>query len=551
MTFNRISILIAFSLLAISSIAQSFDNAFQDVEIISWEHNTKDHEFSPILIERGLVYVFFKQSSRKDKPNRGEQEFDIRIVENNAEESTLFSTSIQSDLIEGPFAFAQDKMYLTRSNHSNSKTKDGAVKLKLYESVLDDGSWSSPKRIDFLAGDFNFYHPTLSSNGDMMIFASDMSDGFGKLDLYVSYKLNDVWSRPYNLGPEINTPGNDCFPFFFQDQMLYYSSDGESVNGDLDIYQVPFTKEEFRGVLKLPVPINGERDDFGLSVSSDGKQVWFSSNRPGKGKDDLYYFNLDAALSHNVPKADINFSIQLIDEEDQSPLAFSEILIAPIDLEAMDLSEYNELEVLKKALDPDLSTFKIRTDQKGEQIFAVDPSSKLLLRINIPGYKESRFVYDPLKDSPEWIISMTPLNPKKKIVEVKIQKPKELIIPTAKGSKVIFDNIYYEYNSAVIKNEAAGELDALFKIMIANPLMKIQLTSHSDSRGEEGYNLKLSQQRATSAKQYLIDRGIEAKRIRAVGVGESEIRNHCLDGVSCSESEHKYNRRTELEVLDN
>ncbi len=551
---NKATSLIFFVMVALFANAQNQDTVWQHVKIQPWLFNTSDHEFSPVLTDQGLVYVSFKQKSKKDKPNRGEQQFDIRLVKNESEQSVLFSESIQSDFIEGPFAFNQNKMYLTRSNISQSKknvSQDRTIKMKLFETENIDGVWSQPQRIEFLAGDFNFCHPTLNTRGDMMIFASDMTGGFGGMDLYVSYKLNDVWSRPYNLGPEINTSGNDCFPFFYNDQMLFFSSDGETLGGDLNIYQVPFLQDEFRGVRKLPAPINSERDDFSLSVSKDGKQIWFSSNRPGKGKDDLFYIDLIESLEYDVPKEDINFSIQLIDEIDQSPIPFSEISISPLDLALIDLDEYDEQEVLKRALDPDLMSFKIKTDKKGEQIFSVDPETKLIIRIAIPDYKESRFVYDPQNDSPEWVISLTPLDNNKKTSVTESVEPKKLVIPTAKGSKVIFDNIYYEYNSAVIKKEAAGELDALYDSLIANPLMKIQLTSHSDSRGEDLYNLKLSQQRANSAKQYLVDRGISAKRIRAVGVGESEIRNHCSNGITCSDMEHKFNRRTELEVLDN
>ena len=116
------------------------------------------------------------------------------------------------------------------------------------------------------------------------------------------------------------------------------------------------------------------------------------------------------------------------------------------------------------------------------------------------------------------------------------------------GSVIVLENIYYDFNKSAIRTGAARELDALATLMKQFPSMEIEMVAHTDSRGSEEYNLKLSLKRAESAKRYLVSQGIEAKRIRALGYGESKLRNDCADGVNCSEEEHQYNRRTEVRV---
>jgi len=521
------------------------------------EFNSKNHEFSPAFVEEGIAYVSFKQKNKKDKPNRGERTFDIMLV-SEENEPAIFSKEINGDFVEGPFSIHEEKIYLTRSNvtkRSKRVSQDNSLKMKVFMSEYNGTEWNEPEVIIFPSGDFNYCHPSVNGDGTVMILASDMTGGFGKMDLYISYYRDEAWSRPQNLGPEINTTGNDWFPFFNNDQHLFFASDGWSQNGDLDIYQVPYDNNMFKGVIKLPEPINGPYDDFGLVLDASGENILFSSSRPGKGKDDIYSISLKETINKELTPKTFPFSIQLIDEITEEVLPKKEIQIVPINLADFNLEEYDESIILNKIREVNTMSFNIKTDMDGSQLFNVDSQTKYALLIKIPGYKESRFLYDPSMGNHEWIISMTPLGIKK-IEEKKIvtappkKETKKIIIPTTKGSKVIFENIYYEYNSAIIKDDQAKELDALFKALKENPNMRIQLIAHSDSRGKDDYNLKLSEQRALSAKAYLIKRGISDSRIESKGLGEAQIRNHCLNGVSCSDIEHRFNRRTEVRILD-
>ncbi len=522
--------------------------------------NSKNYEFSPVRYNDGIAYVMFEKSSKKDNPTRGEQKFDVLYIEEGGD-PILFSETINSDYIEGPFCFAANTMFLTKSNMSNNKRKysqDNSLKLKIFTSIYVDGLWSIPERLDFPAGDHNFCHPAVSQDGKVMIFASDMPGGYGKMDLYVMYKSGDSWTRPENLGPEINTDKNDWFPYFHNDQFLYFATDGRKASDDLDIYEAELRGELFVNLKKLDTPINSDFDDFGLSIDKEGQHLLFSSSRPGRGKDDIYEMKFNQSINKISVPENLTFSVTLIDNLTQQVLAGKELKLIPIDLEDYDLAEYNQEVILQNCRDVNATAFSIKTDQKGAQRFFVQTDTKYVLVVDDPEYKESRFFYDPLENDQEWTIGLEPLKKSKPVVSTRPQTIKEqtkvepsIIIPTTKGSKIVFDNIFYEYNSAVIQSGAAEELDALYNTMLTMPSLKVELIAHTDSRGEDNYNLKLSKQRAKSAKSYLMVKGISSDRIMTQGLGETQIRNHCYNGVTCTDLDHQFNRRTEVKILEN
>lgn len=542
------------------SFGQITDALQAENKVTRVPYSSVDFDFSPVRYNDGIAFVKFKKSSKKDQPTRGEQAFDILFVGNGGS-PVLFSETINSDFVEGPFCFAANTMYLTKSNMVNNKqrySQDNSLKLKIFTSKNVNGEWSQPERLNFPSGDYNFCHPTVSQDGKVMIFASDMPGGFGKMDLYVSYKAGDAWTRPDNLGPEINTEKNDWFPYFHNDQFLYFATDGRKESNDLDIYEAELVRELFVNIKKLDTPINSDFDDFGLSIDTEGQHILFSSSRPGKGKDDIYEMKLNQSINKISVPENLIFSVSLIDNKTNKALPGKELKLIPVNLEDYDLAEYNRQVILESCRDVNATAFSIKTNKIGEQSFSVETSTKYVLVIDNPGYKESRFFYDPLEDDQEWTIGLEPIQTSAPVVVNKkitsspepVTKPK-IIIPTTKGSKIIFENIFYEYNSAVIQKGAAEELDALYNTMLSIPNLKIELIAHTDSRGDDSYNLNLSKERARSAKSYLMVKGISGERILTKGVGETQIRNHCYNGVTCTDLDHQFNRRTEVKILEN
>ena len=554
-------ILLFLVFIATSGAAQITDELLSNHAITRVSYSSVDFDFSPVRYDDGIAYVKFLKSSNKDQPTRGEQAFDILFVKDGGS-PVLFSEVINSDYVEGPFCFAANTMYLTKSNMVNNKQKyslDNSLKLKIFTSKNVNGEWSSPQRLNFPAGDYNYCHPTVSQDGKVMIFASDMPGGYGKMDLYVSYKAGDAWTRPDNLGPEINTDKNDWFPYFHNDQFLYFATDGRKESKDLDIYEAELVRELFVNIRKLDTPINSDFDDFGLSIDVEGEHLLFSSSRPGKGKDDIYEMKFNQSINKiSIPK-NLIFSVSLMDNQTSKPLIGKELKLIPVDLEDYDLAEYNREIILKNCRNVNATAFSIKTDKNGKQHFSVETDTKYVLVIDNPGYKESRFFYDPLEDDQEWTVGLEPTfkskptRVTKKAVKTIPEKPTEptIIIPTDKGSKIIFENIFYEYNSAVIQKGAAKELDALYTTMLSMPSLKVELIAHTDSRGDANYNLNLSTDRARSAKNYLMIKGISSERILVKGMGETQIRNHCYNGVTCTDLDHQFNRRTEVKILEN
>ena len=178
----------------------------------------------------------------------------------------------------------------------------------------------------------------------------------------------------------------------------------------------------------------------------------------------------------------------------------------------------------------------------------VPNDKKYLIRCHSEGFEDAYTLFDPKTDDASINIVLNPLPPK--VIKPKVDTIDNVYIPTEVGEVVVFENIYYDRNSDEIKEGAAKELDALAKAMIKNLDMKVELAAHTDCRGENKYNQDLSIKRATSAKNYLVEKGINQNRIRAIGFGESQIRNHCIDGVRCTEDEHQYNRRTEVTIIE-
>jgi WD40-like Beta Propeller Repeat len=294
-----------FSLILILAI--SFDMNAQGILIVNEaEINTSFQEYSPAFYQGGLVFITSNPSVAKVKQsdnNTGKGTTSIFLAKPTDSTGLLgkpipFAESLTTSFYDGPLCFSGDgsMVYFTRSNLKNNKpvkAKDGLVKLKIYSAKLIGEKWGNIVELPFNNKEYDFTHPSVSPDGRRLYFASNRPGGFGGMDLYVATLIDGKWSEPVNLGPKINTPKDEVFPFIHADGKVYYSSNGKARNiGGLDIY---FTAKTDTGWLVphlLPEPINSRSDDFGLIMSADKRFGYFSSNRAsGKGDDDIYLFN--------------------------------------------------------------------------------------------------------------------------------------------------------------------------------------------------------------------------------------------------------------------
>jgi outer membrane protein OmpA-like peptidoglycan-associated protein len=413
-------------------------------------------------------------------------------------------------------------MYFSRNNYyENKKIKDdsGVMHVGIYSAELVEGLWMNVKQSNLNSSQHTVYHPSLSKDGKQLYFASDMPGGIGGMDIYVSAINEDAsLGTPVNLGPEINTEGNEVFPsIHHDDNTLYFSSDGLVGLGLLDVFAgVRGADGNFVNAINLAEPINSKKDDFGYYLADDSFSGYLSSNRKGGvGGDDIYAFT-------RIPP--LMMKGKIVDAINNRPIAGATV-------------------VLKTNSGEDLATFVTNEDGSYEQI--------------IP--RERNFVLQGSKEKYQ--------DAHKTFTSKGLSKQREVIVDLNIGLIPVLDVvvladlniIYFDFDKSYIRPDAAEELDKVVKLMVDEyPGMVIRLESHTDSRFSDEYNLTLSQKRATSTYQYFIDNGVDAARItKYEGFGETmlldvktaEGTKVCSNGVKCTEEEHQLNRRTEFIII--
>lgn len=267
--------------------------------------NTKAYEFSPAFYQNGIVYVSFHKNGPID-PNTGKPFFELFYAETNdlgmPQKGRPFSLSINSQAHEGPVAFSRDNnlIYFTRNSLEGGIAKangKGEVPMKIYEARRGKYDWENIKVLPFNSDEYTCFHPSLSADGKRLFFASNMPGGYGGYDLYFVEKKADDWSKPINLGPDINSAGNEVFPFLHETGTLFFSSDGRKGEGGLDIYMIDLSGSEWGKLENLGTPFNSAKDDLGFIINENGTRGYLASDRPGgSGGDDIYMFEADANI---------------------------------------------------------------------------------------------------------------------------------------------------------------------------------------------------------------------------------------------------------------
>lgn len=434
-----------------------------------------------------------------------------------------FSSSVNTQFNESTPVFTKDgnTMYFTRNNYVNRKLGtdiENTILLKILRATKDkNGNWGDIVEVPFNSDQYNVAHPALSPDEKYLYFASDMPGSFGNSDIFRVEILGDnQYGTPENLGNIINTAGRESFPYISKDNVLYYSSDGIPGLGGLDIFAAKFNAD---GSTSKPVnigmPGNSADDDFCFVFNSDSKIGFLTSNRPGgKGKDDIYSFHEDKPLLFSCQK---NIKGIVKDAKTKAIIANAKVI----------LSDKVMKEVGKDQSKTD-GTFTF------EKVNCND--SHYYLRGEKEKYETAEVNVTVGKDE---VVYEILLNPR----EVAIKKGMDL----AKVFEI--KEIKFDYNKANIRPDAAVELTKIVEVMREYPKMKIDIRSHTDSRGADSYNLKLSDRRAKATLEWIVKQGIDKKRLKAKGYGETRLVNGCSNGVPCTEEEHQENRRSEFIVV--
>ena len=438
-----------------------------------------------------------------------------------------FAPKLKTAYHDGPVSFDQrnDIIYFTRNNFVKgkiSKSKADVVNLKIFIGKLEDGEWKLSGSFRFNSDEYSAGHPSIDKDGSIMYFASDMPGGYGKSDLYFSVLSNGQWSKPFNLGPKINTEGNEFFPFISSDGVIYFASDGHGGLGGLDIYFSVPERGIFTSIENMGYPVNSAKDDFGLALDSTGVKGYFSSNRTGgKGNDDLYSLKID-----HIPVI-IRGTVKDRDTKDVLPDA----KVTVIDEDGKTI-------------------FSSITRTDGQFEFEVNKGQQYIVNVNKEFYSES-----------EKTVATATLRPNDEVfaeifLDQKIDDQSNEPAPKSMEEEggvplqvVEIEYINYALDQTEIKPEAALILDKLIALMKEFPDLEIRVESHTDSRGSDEYNMLLSKKRAKAAFDYLSSKGVDPNRMLYQGYGETKLLNKCANGVICTEEQHEVNRRSIVKVV--
>jgi outer membrane protein OmpA-like peptidoglycan-associated protein len=425
-----------------------------------------------------------------------------------------------------PFITKDGKtMYFTRNNYNEGKLgadKKGTTFLKIYTAENVNGEWKNVKELPYPINSdgFSSAHPALSPDETELYFASDRNNSFGNSDLYkVSIKKGGFTGNDLTkLGDEINTLGRETYPFMDASGVLYFSSDGHPGLGGLDVFAAIKDESGKYHVVNVGDGINTNADDFAYTFKDDIKKGYVSSNR--NGNDDIYGF------TENRP-IDFDFNIK--------PLVLGTLKYTNGDpIEGVAVEIYNA------------KNEKIRTlysDKEGKYSVELLPFTDYKLIFKKAGLTEREQTVLPLKPTEKREYSFDFINEMEVIVDnvkVTMKEGDDLT------DKLKLNPIYFDYNGFKIRESSKAELDKIVEVMKVRPSISIKINSHTDSRGKDDFNMKLSQNRAKSTMDYIISHGIEKERVSAEGFGETRLINKCSNGVKCSEAEHQENRRSEF-----
>ena len=493
--------------------------------------NSRQRDYSPGYINDTYTEVYFtstrEDASGSDTHGATGQNF-ADLFTSTLDRKGKWSVpvpveSLNSEFEDGAPSMSSDftTLYFTRC----VKGKNQQLGCQILSATAGGRDWSEPKvELEELGDSVTSAHPAISPDGNTLYFVSDMPGGLGENDIWmVTRGQGGSWGKPANLGEQINTPGNELYPFVHNDGSLYFSTDSRVGLGGLDIYRATKDETGSWNLENMKPPINSPEDDFGIVFEADVERGFFSSSRKGRGNDDIFSFVL--------PPLEFSVTGVVRDERNDQILPGSTV----------------------KSVSSDGITVESNTGNEGTFKFMLKPGTDYVFIASQPGY----------------------LNGKERESTRGMDQSKEfeVTIYLASITQVIeLPNIFYDFAKWDLRPESMVSLDNLVETLDDNPNVTIELMSHTDSRGTPADNLELSQKRAQSVVDYLISKGIQPDRLKARGYGESQPKVvdekvlsqydfleldevltegfiNQLESAELQEKAHQVNRRTEFRVL--
>ncbi|BAO77151.1 outer membrane lipoprotein omp16 precursor [Winogradskyella sp. PG-2] len=490
------------------------------VNIENLPFNTENSDFGS-YIHNNTLYFASANNEGKKVYNWNDEPFldlvQVSITKENGNQNygsvtDLPSSMINSEYHEASVAITNDgkTLYFTRDNVNKRNRlnydKKGTTHLKIYKATLTDDKWENIEELPFNDKVFSTGHPALSPDNKTLYFVSDREGGIGQTDIYsVSINENGTYGEPENMGELINTEGREMFPFVSKDNTLYFSSDGYLNLGLLDIFKSNNLTGNRSEPENIGAPYNSGYDDFAFYIDSETQKGYFSSNRPnGKGSDDIYSFNAYQC------KQEISGVIK----DSKTGIFLTGVIIRLIDETGKVIEE-------------------IDTKDNSNYTFVVDCDKTYTVVATKEDYKEDKETINTDLD-----------NEKVNTLDLELE-------PLIIDNQIVINPIFFDFDKSNIRTDAEYELENIVDVLRKHPEMIIKIESHTDSRGRDRYNLKLSDRRAKSTRDYIISRGIDASRIESAnGYGETQLLNKCANRVKCSEEEHQMNRRSYFYIVN-
>jgi peptidoglycan-associated lipoprotein len=493
--------------------------------------NSRELDFSPHYARQDYGVVYFTSSrdgSTGDAIHGATNENFTDIYTTTVDRKGSWSEpvplgeNVNSEFEDGTPVLSSDynTMYFTRCKMNKNK----AMGCEIYSASREGESWGKAESLGITADSLVAAHPAITDDELTLYFVSDIEGTTGDMDIWKMTRTSKSaeWENLENLGPQINTEQKEVYPYLHSDGTLYFASNGHIGMGGLDIFKANEKEDGTWEVENMRYPINSFADDFGIVFESETERGYFTSSRTSRGDDDIFMFKL--------PPLRFNIVGQVVDENTDEPLDGA----------------------IVKSISSDGITLETTTDDEGQFRFMLQPGTDYLFIASAEGYLngKERETTKGLNQSRDF---------KTSILLSSIEEPIEL------------PNIIYDFNKWDLRPESMVMLDKLVETLEDNPNITIELMSHTDNRGTEESNIELSQKRAQSAVEYLIQKGIAPERLTAKGYGESTPRVideetaaqtefevgevlteeyiNNLDTEMQQEIAHQLNRRTEFRVL--
>lgn len=467
--------------------------------------NSEKSDFGAILYN-DILYLASARNESKKVYGWNDEPF-LDLYQSNYSSNGIFSeptpiTELNTKYHEGPLTITKDGNTVYFSSESFNEglfEKDKAKRLKvgqvgLFKAVKENGKWTGITPLPFNNRIYSTGNPSINIDGNILYFSSNMPGSKGGIDIWkVAIDSNGNYGAPENLGDKVNTPGDESFPFITDDNILYFASNGLTGFGGLDVFSIDLNKNT--AAVNLGRPVNTEKDDFAFTFNKEKNIGFLSSNR--SGVDNLY-------SSIPVCKGQVLAIVKNAKTEELLPNA-----------KVVILDNNNNVLETKKSND------------KGEVLYDVECQKTYIVQVFKDGFVTKSFPTAKIESGKNVIIASI--------------DPIDVIITE---TEIILNPIYFEFDKSNITKQGAEELDKLVYVMSQNESLVIYAKSHTDSRGNDKYNLDLSERRAKSTVQYVISKGISPTRISGNGFGESEPKIDCKN--KCTDVEFALNRRSEF-----